>query len=99
MTEGNDMWQTAVLSFLAAVFGTNAVPHFVKGITKEPFPTPFGPSPVINLVAGWGMFCLAGLLFAAADVRHDPRLAAVAAAVGVLLMGLFHARIGAFGRR
>lgn len=92
------MWPTAVLSFLAGVFGANAVPHFVKGITKEPFPTPFGSSPVVNFVAGWGMFCLTGALIHWAGVSHHPALASAAGALGVLLMGIFHASIGAFGK-
>jgi hypothetical protein len=47
------MWQTVMLSFLAGVMGGNAIPHFVKGITKEPYPNLLGNSPVPNLVAGW----------------------------------------------
>lgn len=92
------MWTTALFALFAGVFAANAVPHFVKGITKEPFPTPFGPSPVVNLVAGWGMFCLAGVLAYAAGIPGHPLAAALAGALGVLVMGLFHAAIGAFGR-
>lgn len=32
------MPQTAILCLLAGVLAANATPHFVKGITKEPFP-------------------------------------------------------------
>lgn len=92
------MWQTMVLSFFAGVFGANATPHFVKGITKEPFPTPFGPSPVTNLIGGWAMFVLAAALVVWAHVDRYPVEASVFGALGVLLMGIFHAWIGAFGR-
>src|SRR5882757_3272768 len=92
------MWLTALFSFFAGVFGANAIPHFVKGITKEPFPTPFGPSPVVNVVAGWGMLCLAAALINWAKMPDHPLPAAVALAVGALLMALFHATIGAFGK-
>jgi hypothetical protein len=34
------MWQTILLSFLAGAMAANAMPHFVKGITREPYPTP-----------------------------------------------------------
>jgi hypothetical protein len=93
------MWQTTVFSFLAGVLGANATPHFVKGITKEPFPSVFGPSPIVNVVAGWAGFLLAGSLVYWAHVDRNPVGAMVSGAFGVLLMGLFHASIGAFGRR
>ncbi|MGI8328381.1 hypothetical protein ACRYCC_00345 [Actinomadura scrupuli] len=93
------MWQSVMFGFLAGVFGANAVPHFVKGITKEPFPTPFGPSPVVNVIGGWAMFLLAGSLLYWAHADRDPGAVAASGALGVLLMALFHASIGAFGRR
>ncbi|MFD0203413.1 hypothetical protein ACFVG9_21850 [Saccharothrix carnea] len=87
-----------ILAFLAGVTAANATPHFVRGITKRPFPTPFGPSPVVNFVAGWAMYVLAALLAVWADMPAHPVAAGIAVAVGVLLMGLFHAVVGAFGR-
>ncbi|MFK7694915.1 hypothetical protein ACI5FR_19120 [Paenibacillus sp. HJGM_3] len=71
----------------------------MKGITKEPFPTPFGPSAVLNFVAGWGMLVLAALFVHWADVDQHPTGAIVFGGLGVLLMGLFHTAIGAFGRK
>ena len=93
------MWTTILLTFFAGVFAANATPHFVKGITKEPFPTPLGHGPLINLVAGWGMYVIAALLLASADVTAWPWPAAVSGAIGVLVMGVFHAQVGAFGKR
>lgn len=93
------MWLTVLLSFFAGVFAANATPHFVKGITKEGFPTPFGHGPLVNVVAGWGMYLIAAALTAAADVGAHPLPAAAAGAVGVLVMGVFHAHIGAFGKK
>jgi hypothetical protein len=80
------------------VFGANATPHFVKGIAKEPFPTPFGPSPVVNVVAGMGDVPAGrgtGLLGTSIGTQRSD----VSGAMGVLLMGLFPASIGAFGKR
>jgi hypothetical protein len=85
------MIQSIFLSFFVGVFGANALPHFVKGITKEPFPTPFGPSPVLNLIAGWAMFILAGILGYWAHMDVHPIGAIISLALGVLLMGIFHA--------
>ena len=93
------MWPTIILSLLAGMSAANATPHFVKGITKEPFPTVFGSSPLVNVVAGWAGFVLAALLAVWAHVDQHPAGAGCAAAFGVLLMALFHARIGAIGSR
>ncbi|MFI6791973.1 hypothetical protein ACIBG4_32060 [Nonomuraea sp. NPDC050383] len=81
------MLLTAVLSFFAGVFGANATPHFVKGIT------------LVNLVAGWAMCVIAALLALGADTAGHPAAAFTAAALGVLVMGVFHATVGAFGKR
>lgn len=89
------MTQTILLSFAAGLFAANATPHFVKGITKEEFPTVFGSGPLINLVAGWAMYVLAAILAIMADIGAHPLAALAAGAVGVLAMGVFHAHIGA----
>ena len=47
------MWQTILLNLLAGAVSANAIPHFIKGITKETYPNVFGGSPVSNLIAGW----------------------------------------------
>ena len=93
------MWQTVIFSLFAGVFGANATPHFVKGITKEHFPTLFGTSPLINLMAGWAMYVITALLFMGAHVTDHPVPVLLAASAGALLMGVFHATVGAFGKR
>ncbi|MFJ8896557.1 hypothetical protein ACIRCZ_18375 [Leifsonia sp. NPDC102414] len=92
------MIQTLVLGLAGGVLVANGIPHFVKGITKEHFPTPFGGSPVVNLVGGWVMLVGGGACLGFADLGGQP-VGWVAVAVGALCMGLFHASIGAFGRR
>jgi hypothetical protein len=85
------VWQTVLLCLLAGAMGANATPHFVKGITRETYPNVFGGSPVSNLVAGWAGFVLAGLLTYWAHPQRHPLWSIAFDAVGVLLMGLFHA--------
>ncbi|MDF5751423.1 hypothetical protein [Spongiactinospora sp. TRM90649] len=92
------MGQTVLLAFLAGLIGANSVPHFVRGITGERYPTVFGDSPVINVVAGWAGLVLTVLCVRWAHPDRAPDWALAAGASGVLLMGLFHARWGAFGR-
>ena len=65
------MWQAVLLAFLAGVLAANASPHFAKGIAAERFPTVFGSSPVINVLAGWSGLALAALcLWGAHPARH-----------------------------
>jgi hypothetical protein len=93
------MWQTITLSLLGGVTAGNAFPHFVRGITKRRYPNVTGNGPVPNLVAGWAGLVLAALLFHWAHVGRHPAWSFGVAALGVLLIGLFHAGPGAFGRR
>ena len=93
------MTSTIALCFIAGVLAANATPHFVKGITKEQFPTPFSAAPLPNLVGGWVMYVAAALILLPAHVSQHPLAALIAGAAGVLLMGIFHARIGAFGKK
>jgi hypothetical protein len=92
------MWQTALLTFLAGILGGNAIPHFVKGITRERYPTVFGSAPIVNLVVGWTGLVVAALLLHVAEVDTHAIAAAIAGPLGVLVMGIFHAGPGAFGR-
>jgi hypothetical protein len=92
------MWQAMLFGLLAGVMGGNAIPHFVRGITKEPYPTVFGSSPVTNLVVGWTGLVLTALLALLARAGQRPVWALCSGVVGVLLIGLFHAGPGAFGR-
>ncbi|AZO00229.1 hypothetical protein EJ066_25630 [Mesorhizobium sp. M9A.F.Ca.ET.002.03.1.2] len=93
------MWLTAFLAFFAGVFGANGVPHFVSGITKGSYPCLFGNSAIPNLIAGWASFVVATLFVYATDFAQYPAVSLVSGAIGVLLMGLFHAAGLAFGRK
>jgi small-conductance mechanosensitive channel len=56
-------WYHYIASFFAGMFLANVVPHFVQGISGDPFPTPFAhppgkglSSPTVNVV--WALFNL-----------------------------------------
>ena len=56
-------WYLPFLSFLSGLFLANTVPHFVKGISGDPFPSPFSKppgkglsSPLLNMI--WSLFNL-----------------------------------------
>jgi hypothetical protein len=84
---------------LVGVLFGNGVPHFVRGITKQNYPCMLGNGPVPNLIAGWLSFVLAGVLARWIDFDTQRDILLMAASLGVLAIGLFHAGIGAFGRK
>ena len=93
------MVATILLSLLSGVLGGNAFPHFVRGITRQRYPSALGNGPIPNLLAGWVGLVLAAVRLYGAHPDRRPTAAFVAAMVGVLAIGLFHAGPGAFGRR
>ncbi|MGA2871670.1 MAG: hypothetical protein ABSF34_21225 [Verrucomicrobiota bacterium] len=97
-------WLHEVSYFFGGLLLTNAVPHFVSGVTGHPFQSPFAKPPgealssstvnvlwgFLNLAIGYVLICRVGRfsLRSTADV--------VVAGVGVLAMSLILAR--SFGR-
>jgi hypothetical protein len=92
------MWHVILLGSLGGLLAGNAFPHFVRGITKQSYPCAVGNGPIPNLVAGWVGFIVAGLCLWWADLPSHPLAAFASVSAGVLLIGLFHAGPGAFGR-
>ncbi|QXJ23923.1 hypothetical protein AGRA3207_005151 [Actinomadura graeca] len=90
------MFQTIALSFLAGLMGTNALPHLLKGMAGEEFPTVLGNSPLRNALAGVTGVVLTGLLAFWADMSSAPWAAAVSIAIGAYVMAAFHGLRGAF---
>ena len=97
-------WYHYVAYFFAGMFLTNAVPHFVNGVSGHPFQSPFAHPPgeglssstvnvlwgFFNLVVGYVLVCRVGK-FELRNTRHVAVLA-----LGVLAMGVMGART--FGR-
>ncbi len=93
------MIPTLALAFLGGLLAGNAIPHFVRGITRQRYPNAWGGGPVPNVVAGWAGLVLSAVALHAAFHGREPLWPFCATALGVLLIGLFHAGPGAFGRR
>jgi hypothetical protein len=63
-------WLNSIACFFAGAFLANVVPHFVHGISGDPFPTPFAKPPgkglssplvntlwaLLNLIVGYALF-------------------------------------------
>lgn len=63
-------WYHYLACFFAGAFLANAVPHFIHGVSGEPFPTPFASppgrglsSPTINVLWGLGNLAAGYILF------------------------------------
>jgi len=97
-------WYHDISYFFGGAFLTNAVPHFVSGITGHPFQSPFASPPgeglssaLVNVL--WGAFNLAiGYLLVCRVGQFELRRTrhVLVAGIGGLLMALMLAH--AFGR-
>jgi len=90
------IWYDYIASFFAGMFFANVVPHFVHGISGDPFPTPFAhppgkglSSPPVNFL--WALLNLAAgyILFRVGKVSSGNDLALVVFFVGIAVIGIF----------
>ena len=88
-------WYHYVAAFFAGFFLTNAIPHFVKGVCGDGFPSPFADppgkglsSPIINVL--WGAFnILVGyLLFRAGKINSKNKVALIIFFVAIVFAGI-----------
>ena len=97
-------WYDYLLNFVAGAFLANGVPHFVQGISGNPFQTPFAEpagvgesSPRVNVV--WGFANLAAgelMLHYFRPAGDDSAKGWAAVGLGALLLALLTA--GHFGK-
>ncbi|GHO97996.1 hypothetical protein KSF_080440 [Reticulibacter mediterranei] len=87
------MLLTIILSFLAGLWGANGIPHYITGVTGIAHPSPFGSSPVVNVLEGWVAFILGGVLWHFAALQNYPVIAYPCAALGVLVIALVHTQV------
>ena len=97
-------WIHYISYFFGGAFVTNALPHFISGLTGRPFQSPFAKPPgkglssstvnvlwgFFNLAVGYVLTCRVGNF----DFRSTDQM--VALGLGSLVMGLLSAR--GFGR-
>ena len=85
---------TIVCGFLGGFFAGNGAPYYFAGSIGEPTnPSPFADSALVNVVVGWVALLIGALCLVAASRRGQPWVVAAAAALGVLVVGLIHARL------
>jgi hypothetical protein len=88
-------WYHYIAAFFAGAFLANFVPHFVNGISGDPFPSPFSDppgkglsSPLVNVL--WACFNLAVgyLLLGASKTTMQNRWAMLTIFLGIVLISV-----------
>lgn len=91
-------WSNYIACFFAGAFFANVVPHFVHGISGDPFPTPFAnppgkglSSPTVNVVWALLNLVIACVLFHVGRVSNLTSLVVFFAGIAALSIQLsFH---------
>ena len=90
-------WYHYIACFFAGIFLANAIPHFIHGISGDPFPTPFSnpsgkglSSPVLNTIWGVGNMIVGGFLFKVSKLSRENKLAIFIFFGAVVFMSFFN---------
>jgi hypothetical protein len=88
-------WYHYLAAFFAGVFLANAVPHFIHGISGDPFPTPFstppgkGPStPTVNVLWACLNLFIGYILLMVSKVSPKNKLSMVILFLGFIAMSI-----------
>jgi hypothetical protein len=88
-------WYNYLAAFFAGAFLSNAIPHFVKGVCGDKFPTPFSKPPGKGLSSApvnviWGLFniVIGFLLYKASKVTPADTVSLVVFFAGFVAMSL-----------
>jgi hypothetical protein len=89
-------WYHFIAYFFGGVFLTNAIPHYVMGLTGRKFPSPFSVPPgkgessaKVNVIWALGNIAVGFLLLQAGNFTLGLTGATLAFAIGVGAMSLF----------
>jgi hypothetical protein len=89
-------WYYYFSGFLSGAVLTNSVPHFVKGVSGDKFPTPFSKphgkglsSPLVNVVWALVNLLVGYLLFRLADISLQNNFMLIAFFAGVACLSIF----------
>ena len=88
-------WYHYVAALLAGMFLANSLPHYIQGISGNPFPSPFGhppgfgkSSPTSNVL--WGAFNLliGYLLFRVGKIDKTQKISLLLLFAGIIAQGV-----------
>jgi hypothetical protein len=88
-------WYHYIAGFFAGLFFTNVVPHFVNGISGNPFPTPFAnppgrglSSPLTNVLWALSNLLIGYLLFRFSKINSKTKLGLIIFFLGILSISI-----------
>jgi len=88
-------WYHYIACFFAGMFLTNVVPHFVNGVSGDPFPTPFAhppgkglSSPLVNVLWALLNLVVGTILFRVGKVSSGDDLALVIFFAGIAAISI-----------
>ena len=88
-------WYHYIAGFFAGMFLTNSIPHYVNGLSGNPFPTPFADPPIQGLSSPltnilWALFnLLAGyILFRVSRVNSKRKLGLFTFFLGIIFISV-----------
>ena len=89
------MASVLILSFLAAFLAAGALAHYISGVTGKALAMPFGDwsSPTASVIWGLVLGVVAVILWHLAPMRFHARAASLGALLGLLVAGLWMAKM------
>jgi tryptophan-rich sensory protein len=88
-------WYHYVAAFFSGIFLANVIPHYVKGVSGDLFPSPFAnppgkglSPPVTNVLWALSNLLVGYLLFRASKINSKTKLALVVFFIGIALMSI-----------
>jgi hypothetical protein len=89
-------WYNYLAAFFAGVILTNAVPHFIHGISGDKFPTPFSKpsgkglsSPVVNTLWACLNLLIGYILFRVSEVSSNDKILLSVFFIGIVSISVF----------
>jgi len=88
-------WYHYLTAFFAGMFLANAVPHFVNGVSGNPFPSPFADppgkglsAPIVNVL--WGLFniVIGYLLFRYSKINSQNKMSVLVFFLGIVAISI-----------
>lgn len=88
-------WYHYISAFFSGLFLANFVPHFVNGVSGDPFPSPFADppgkglsSPLTNVLWALANLLIGYLLFMASKINSKTVMALVVFFIGIAAMSI-----------
>jgi hypothetical protein len=88
-------WYHYLAAFFAGAFLANVVPHFIHGISGDPFPTPFASppgkglsSPLVNVLWGCLNLFVGYILLSVSKTTTKNRLSMLVLFLGILAISI-----------